>query len=85
MKHREITQRYRGVLEETTKPFGVVEGWRVDGEEEGEREQVIITGWEEKEDHLAFGAGLREKFEDYRGLRDHWESVNASHATDMER
>jgi heme-degrading monooxygenase HmoA len=73
--HKEITARYRGLLEERTKPFGVVEGWRIDGEEEGEREQVIVTGWEKKEDHLAFGVGLR----------DHWDSAEASHMKDMER
>ncbi|KAE9372807.1 hypothetical protein N431DRAFT_558540 [Stipitochalara longipes BDJ] len=83
--HKEITGRYREVLEESTKPFGVVEGWRVDGGEEGEREQLVITGWREREDHLAFTASSREKFEDYRGLREHWESVEASHMKDMER
>jgi len=81
--HQEITGRYRGVLEEETRPFGVVEGWRLDGGEG--REQVIITGWREKEDHLKFGEGLREKFEDYRSLRGHWEGVEASHMRDMEK
>jgi hypothetical protein len=83
--HKEITGRYREVLEETTKPFGVVEGWILDGREEGKREQVVITGWPGKEEHLAFSAGLRERFEDYRGLRGHWESVMASHMRDMEK
>ncbi|KAN0110957.1 hypothetical protein V8E51_007344 [Hyaloscypha variabilis] len=83
--HKEITGRYREVLEETTKPFGVVERWILDGGEEGEREQVVITGWTGKEEHLAFSAGLRERFEDYRSLRGHWESVVASHMRDMEK
>jgi len=39
---------------------------------------VVITVWEKIEDHLMFEAGLREKFEDSRGLRDHWENVEAS-------
>jgi hypothetical protein len=82
---KEITERYRDVLEERTRPFGIVEGWRMDGEDGSEREQVVVTGWEKKEDHVTFGAGLREKFEDYRGLRDHWESLEASHMKDMER
>ena len=84
-QHREITARYRSVLEERTRPFGVVQGPRVDGGEEGEREEVIITGWETKEDHLTFGAGLRERNEDYRRLREHWESVEVSHFRNMER
>jgi hypothetical protein len=85
VKHREITGKYRAMLEESTRPFGVAEGWRVDVGGEGEREQVIFTGWEEKEDHLAFSTGLRERFEDYRELRDHWESVEASHTRNMEK
>ena len=82
--HREITGRYRGVLEEETKPWGVVEGWILDGEE-GEREQVVITGWREKEDRVKFEAGMRETFEDYRSLRDYWEVVEASHMKDIEK
>jgi heme-degrading monooxygenase HmoA len=83
--HEAITARYRSVLEERTRPFGVVEGRRVDGGVEGGKEEVVITGWETKEDHLAFGVGLREKNEDYRGLREHWEGVEASHVRHMER
>jgi hypothetical protein len=82
-QHEEITARYRGVLEERTRPFGVVQGRRVDGGE-GEREDVVITGWETKEDHWAFSAGLRERNEDYRGLREQWESIEVSHVRDME-
>lgn len=83
-QHEEIIAMYRSVLEERTRPFGVVQGWRGDGGE-GEREEVVITGWETKEDYLAFSAGLREKNEDYRWLREHWESVEASHVRDMEK
>jgi hypothetical protein len=84
--HEEITGKYREMLAERTRPFGVVEGWAVDHEgPELEKENIIITGWEKKEDHLAFGAGLREKFEDYRGLRDHWKTLEASHVRDMEK
>ncbi|KAH8759168.1 hypothetical protein BGZ57DRAFT_932358 [Hyaloscypha finlandica] len=84
--HNEIAGRYRRVLEERTSPFGVADGWRIDLDGRGaENENLIITGWEKKEDRLAFEAGLREKFEDYRGLRDHWESVEASHTRDMEK
>jgi hypothetical protein len=83
-QHEEITARYRSVLKARTGPCGVVEGWRIDGED-GEREQVFITGWETKEDHLEFSAGLGERNGDYRGLREHWESVEVSHVRDMER
>jgi len=84
--HNEIAGRYRRVLEERTSPFGVADGWRIDLDGRGaENENLIITGWEKKEDRLAFEAGLREKFEDNRGLRDHWESVEASHTRDMEK
>jgi len=84
--HKEITGRYGGMLVERTKPYGVVEGWRVDGEEGAqEQEQVVITGWEAKEDHLAFGAGLRETYPDYAGLRDHWQGIEVNHMRDMEK
>jgi hypothetical protein len=82
--HIEITGRYSGMLVERTKPWVVVEGWRVDGEV-GKEEQVVITGWQEKEDHMAFGAGLREKYTDYAGLRHHWEGFEANHMKDMEK
>jgi hypothetical protein len=81
--HKEITGRYGHMLVERAKPFGVVEGWRVDGEV-GKEELVVITGWEAKEEHLVFGAGLREKYPDYATLRDHWEAFEANHMRDME-
>lgn len=84
-QHEEITAQYRPVLKVRSRPFGVVEGWKIDGGAEGERESVVITGWETKEDHLEFRAGLRERNGDYRDLREHWESVEVSHVRDMER
>jgi hypothetical protein len=81
--HKKITGKYRDKLDERTKPHKVVEGWRVD-EEPGKQENVVITGWKSREDHLEFSAGLREKYADYAALNKHWEKVEAHHMRDME-
>jgi hypothetical protein len=82
--HKEITGQYGHMLVERTKPFGVVEGWRVD-KEAGSEEQVVITGWEAKEDNMAFMARLSKKYPDYATLRDHWEGFEANNMRDMEK
>jgi heme-degrading monooxygenase HmoA len=81
-RHESVTGKYEGRLREATG-WGVVSGWVLD--EGGERENVVITGWRTREEHLEFGRGMGEEFEDYRALREGWESVDVGHGKDMEQ
>ena len=78
-----ITETYRETLLKEIKPYKIVSGWRVDGNA-GEEEHAVITGWETKEDHMAFEAGLKAKYRDYARLEEHGDQLEVYHLKDLE-
>jgi hypothetical protein len=44
----------RGLLEDFTKPYGVVGGWRIEKEDEEREEWVLFSGFESVENHTEF-------------------------------
>lgn len=56
----------RGLLEDFTKPYGVVGGWRIEKEDEEKEERVLFSGFESVENHMQFAK--REGFGKYREI-----------------
>jgi hypothetical protein len=53
-------------------------GWRVDVEEGGPEEFVLVCGWKTVEQHFEFGSS--ENFEKYKELRDFMDRFEVAHA-----
>lgn len=83
-RYKEVGAKYREKVVEGTKPFRIVNGWRVDGEE-GRLENVILTGWETREAHFEFTAAMVEKFPEYGTVKDCCEGMELSHCVNMEK
>ncbi|KAE9366176.1 hypothetical protein N431DRAFT_91180 [Stipitochalara longipes BDJ] len=56
----------RGLLEEYTKPYGVVGGWRIEKEDGEKEEWVLFSGFESVENHMKFAK--TEGFAKYREI-----------------
>jgi heme-degrading monooxygenase HmoA len=70
-----------GILEEYTKPFGVVGGWGVEKEKERE-EWVLFSGFESVEQHHGFAK--TEGFGRYRGIVEFVERFEVRHLRAVE-
>lgn len=56
----------RGLLEDFTKPYGVVGGWRIEKEAEEKEEWVLFSGFDSVENHMEFAK--TEGFAKYREI-----------------
>ena len=56
----------RGLLEDFTKPYKVVGGWRIEKESVEKEEWALFSGFESVDHHLAFAE--TEEFEKYKGI-----------------
>jgi heme-degrading monooxygenase HmoA len=56
----------KGILEEFTKPYGVVGGWRIEKEAEEKEEWVLYSGFESVDNHMQFAK--TGGFEKYREI-----------------
>jgi heme-degrading monooxygenase HmoA len=56
----------KGILEEFTKPYGVVGGWRIEKEAEEKEEWVLYLGFESVDNHMQFAK--TRGFEKYREI-----------------
>lgn len=56
----------KGLLDDFTKPYGVVGGWRIEKEDEGKEEWVLFSGFESMDHHMEFAK--TEGFEKYREI-----------------
>jgi hypothetical protein len=55
-----------GLLEDFTKPYGVVGGWRIEREDEEKEEWVLFSGFESVDNHIEFAK--TKGFEKYREI-----------------
>ena len=78
-----ITQKHLHVVEEGSKPWKIVAETRCDSEP-GKQELIMLTGWESAVAHHAFIEKARQDPE-YASARDHMESRDVKHATNMEK
>jgi heme-degrading monooxygenase HmoA len=58
--------KVKGLLEEFTRPYAVVGGWRIAKEDEGKEEWVLFSGFESVENHQEFAQ--TEGFAQYREI-----------------
>ena len=69
-------------LLETTRPYPVVSGWRIDSGQ-GKKEFVVITGWESVEAHKEYTRMTKEESGEF-SLQAHYEGVDVGHSRNME-
>lgn len=82
--HTKSLEKTKGLLEDATKPYNVVEAWRIDSEP-GKHESIVISGWESIETHVAFQDKLIADNPELASAREHYEDIEALHARNMER
>ena len=80
--HR-VAMAYREGLVVYTKPYRVVDGWRIDPED-GKKEFVVITGWETVEAHKECTRKMGEESKEYASLGEHFEASDVGHSRNME-
>jgi heme-degrading monooxygenase HmoA len=78
-----IWDKYGGVLATATAPYPSLGAWRIDAEE-GKREYVVVTGWEDKAKHDECRQSMRGQYEDFAAVRDTCTWGSVIHARDME-
>jgi hypothetical protein len=72
----------KGILEDYTKPYQVVGGWRIEKEGEEKEEWVLFSGFEDVEHHMAFAK--TEEFEKYREIVGCVEGFEVRHLRGIE-
>lgn len=67
----------RGLLEDFTKPYKVVGGWRIEKESEDKEEWVLFSGFESVDHHMAFAK--TEEFEKYKSIVEFVQGFDLKH------
>lgn len=73
----------RGLLEDFTKPYNVVGGWRIEKENEETEELVLFSGFESVENHMEFAK--TERFGKYREIVSFVRGFEVKHLKGVER
>ena len=75
-------EEVRGLLEDFTKPYKVVGGWRIEKDSEEEEEWALFSGFQSVNNHMEFAK--TEGFAKYRELVDFVKGFEVRHLTAIE-
>ena len=78
----EKLNQVKGLLEDFTKPYGVVGGWRIEKDHEEKDEWVLFSGVASVENHMDFAKA--EGFEKYREILGFISGFEVKHLKSVE-
>lgn len=84
-KKEEFTVKFnevKGLLEDYTKPYQVIGGWRIEKEKEEKEEWVLFSGFESVDHHMGFAK--TEEFAKYREIVECVEGFEVRHLKKIE-